>query len=334
MTVLLVTGASGFIGSHLIKRCLKDGYLVRALVRKGNSSMIRLKRDGVEVIAGDIRDTDAVNKAVNGCDIVFHAAALTSDWGALQDFTDINVGGTRHVCEAVVRHKVQRLVYISSFECFNHSRFERIDEQTPYAIRNQPYADTKIQGSQTVLEYAARGMSATIVYPVWVYGPEDRTLFPLLADGIRRRQLFYWSRNAQMNMIYIDNLVDLLMHAALHPEAAGESFLACDGKKCTFEELCQRVADGIHSPPPSRYLPYTFVYRLAGAMELIYRIIRSSKRPLLTRQAVILLASHTVVDASKARRVLGWSPVVSQDEGIRRTLKWLITIDPSEWKQK
>jgi 2-alkyl-3-oxoalkanoate reductase len=334
MTVVLVTGASGFIGSHLIKRCIREGYLVRALVRKGNGCIARLREDGVDVVEGDIRDPEAVDKAVTGCDIVFHAAALTSDWGDLKDFRDINIGGTRHICEAVFRHKVRRLVYISSFESFNHSRFERIDEQTPFAIRNQSYADTKIEGTLTVQEYASKGMNASIVYPVWVYGPGDRTLFPLLADGINGRQLFYWSHHAHMNMIYIDNLVDLLMLAALHPEAEGESFLACDEGKITFEELCERVAAEIDAPPPSLYLPYDFVYLLAAVMEAFYWIIQSPTRPLLTRQAVVLLASRVIIDTSKARRVLGWLPVVGQDEGIRRTLKWLTTLEPSEWKQK
>ncbi len=334
MTVVLVTGASGFIGSHLIQRCIREGYLVRALVRKGNGCIARLKMDGVDVVEGDIRDPEAVDKAVNGCDLVFHAAALTSDWGDLKDFRDINIGGTRHICEAVVRHKVRRLVYVSSFESFNHSRFERIDEQTPFAIRNQSYADTKIEGTITVQEYASKGMSASIVYPVWVYGPGDRTLFPLLADGINSRQLFYWSHHANMNLIYIDNLIDLLMLAALHPDAEGESFLACDEGKITFEELCERVAAEIHAPTPSLYLPYDFVYLLAAVMEAFYWIIKSPTRPLLTRQAVVLLASRVIIDTSKARRVLGWLPAVSQDEGISRTLKWLTTIEPSEWKQK
>ncbi|NTU44281.1 MAG: SDR family NAD(P)-dependent oxidoreductase [Chlorobiaceae bacterium] len=334
MTVVLVTGASGFIGSHLVRRCIREGYPVRALVRKGNGAIAGLERDGVDVVEGDIRDAEAVKRAVNGCDLVFHAAALTSDWGDLREFRNINVGGTRHLCEAALREHVKRVVYISSFECFNHSRFERIDEQTPFAIRDQSYADTKIGGTRTVLEYAGMGLNATIVYPVWVYGPDDRTLFPLLADSIRRRQLFYWARNARMSLIYIDNLVDLLMLAALHPDACNEGFLASDGDQITLEELCTRIAKGIHAPPPSRYLPYRFVYLLAGAMESLYRMIKHAKRPLLTRQAVVLLASRAVIDASKARRILGWSPQIALDEGIRRTLKWLMTVDPAEWKQK
>jgi nucleoside-diphosphate-sugar epimerase len=334
MTVVLVTGASGFIGSHLVKRCQQEGYAVKALVRKGNACIAGLKQSGVEVVEGDIRDAGAVNRAVNGCDLVFHAAALTSDWGLLKDFTDINIGGTRHICEAVLRYKIKRLVYVSTYESFDHFRHERVNEETPYAIQNLPYPDTKIGANEIVRNYTGMGMNASLVYPVWVYGPGDRTLFPLLADSIRRRQLFYWSHHAPMSMIYIDNLVDLLMLAAVHPDAVREGFLAHDGEAITFEEVCDRIAARIHAKPPSLYLPFYLVYRLAGILEALYRIIRSSKRPLLTRHAVLLLASHAVADASKARRVLGWSSRVNQEEGIHRTLDWLVSVDPSEWKVK
>ncbi len=334
MTVVLVTGASGFIGSHLVQRCLHEGYDVKALVRKGNAGIAGLQKESVEVVEGDVRDAEAVNRAVTGCDLIFHVAALTSDWGALKDFTDINIGGTRHVCEAALREKVKRLVYVSTYESFNHFRLERVNEETPYAIQNKPYPDTKIAGNDTVWNYAGLGLKASIVYPVWVYGPGDRTLFPLLADGIRRRQLFYWARHAPISMVYIDNLVDLLMLAALHPDAVGEGFLACDGGAITFEGVCEQIAARIQAKPPSLYLPFNLVYQLAGMLEALYRTIRSSKRPLLTRHAVTLLASRVFVDASKARRVLGWSPKVGLEEGMRRTLDWLVSVDPSEWKVK
>ena len=334
MTVVLVTGASGFIGSHLVRRCLHEGYRVKALVRKGNAAIAGMKQQGVEVVEGDIREVDAVERAVKGCDLVFHAAALTSDWGALKDFREINIGGTRNVCEAALKNKVKRLVYVSTFESFDNFRFKRITEETPYVIRNQPYPDTKIEGNETVWHYASLGMEAALVYPVWVYGPGDRTLFPLLADSIRRRQLFYWSRHAPMDMIYIDNLVDLMMLAAQNPDAVGEGFIASDGEPMTFEGLCERVAAGINASPPSLDLPFRLVYLLAAVLESLYRLFRSSRRPLLTRHAVTLLASISTPDASKARRLLGWSPRVGQDEGIGRTLEWLMGVNPAEWKMK
>jgi nucleoside-diphosphate-sugar epimerase len=331
---VLVTGASGFIGSHLVKRCLRDGYRVKALVRKGNSRIESLRASGVEVVVGDVRDAEAVDAAVRGCDLVLHAAALTSDWGAMRDFIDINVGGTRAICESALRHGVGRLVHVSSFECFDHHLLGRIDEETPYMTRKQSYPDTKISGTNEVWLAMKRGLSASILYPVWVYGPGDRTLFPLLADTIRKRQMFYWSRNAPMSMIYIDNLVDLAMLAASRPEAEAEAFMACDGEAITFEEVCRRVAVAIGSPPPSLHLPFGLVRAVAGAMEVAWRIAGSEKRPLLTRQAVDVLASRALADVSKARKTLGWRSEVPQDEGIRRTLEWLVTVDPKLWKLK
>ncbi|ACF11016.1 NAD-dependent epimerase/dehydratase [Chlorobaculum parvum NCIB 8327] len=331
---VLITGASGFIGSHLVKRCLKDGYRVKALVRKGNSCIEPLRTSGVEVVTGDVRDADAVDTAVQGCDLVLHAAALTSDWGPMQDFIDINVGGTRNVCESSLRHGVGRLVHISSFECFDHHLLGRIDEETPCMPRRQSYPDTKIGGSNEVWAAMKRGLSASILYPVWVYGPGDRTLFPLLADSIRKRQMFYWSRNSPISLVYIDNLVELILLAATRPEADGEAFMACDGEPITFEEVCQRVAKAIGSPSPSLYLPFGLVRNLAWMMETAYRIFGSETRPLLTRQAVDVLASRALADVSKSRKMLGWQSLVPQDEGIRRTLDWLVTVDPSLWKMK
>jgi nucleoside-diphosphate-sugar epimerase len=334
MGTVLVTGASGFIGSHLVNRCLGEGQAVKALVRKGNPRIAELRKQGADVVEGDVRDADAVDRAVRGCDIVFHAAAITSDWGPLQDFRDINIGGTRKVCDAALRHGVSRLVHISSFESFDHSRLDRIDERTPYTVRNASYADTKIGGNEAVREFSGKGLDACMVYPVWVYGPGDRTLFPLLADSIRRRLMFYWARGARMSMIYIDNLVDLLLLAARHPAARGEGFMACDREPMTFEGLCERIASRITSPAPALYLPYRMVCMLASLMEGAYRFIDSPKRPLLTRQAVDVLASRAEVDTSKAHSLLGWSQGVPQEEGIRRTLDWLVSVDPSEWKLK
>lgn len=332
--VVLVTGASGFIGSHLVDRCLREGWSVRALVRKGNPEAAELRRAGVEVAEGDVRDDKAVDAAVKGCNLVFHAAAITSDWGAMQEFIDINVGGTRRVCDAALRHSVGRVVHISSFECFPHYRLDRIDEQTPYSPRGASYADTKIGSSIEAWAASKRGLEVSMLHPSWVYGPRDRTLFPLLADIIRRGLMFYWARGAVISLVYIDNLVDLCMLAATHPAAAGEAFLACDDEATTFEEFCSRLAEGIGARPPSLHLPYGLVHGLAGAMEHLYRIARSPKRPMLTRQGVEVLASRAHVEVSKARNLLGWRSAVPQEEGIRRTLEWLNTLDPREWKMK
>jgi nucleoside-diphosphate-sugar epimerase len=288
----------------------------------------------VEVVEGDVRDAGAVDAAVRGSDLVLHAAALTTDWGPMQDFIDINVGGTRNICESSLRYGVGRLVHISSFECFDHHLLDRVDENTPYLSRSQSYPDTKIGGSNEVWAAMKRGLPATILYPVWVYGPGDRTLFSLLADTIRKRQMFYWARNAPMSMIYIDNLADLAMLAANSPEAEGEAFMACDGEAITFEEVCRHVAGKIGSPSPSLYIPFGLVRKIAGVMEFIFRIAGSTKRPLLTRQAVDVIASRAVIDVSKARRMLGWQSRVRQSEGIRSTLEWLVTVDPEQWKLK
>jgi nucleoside-diphosphate-sugar epimerase len=297
MTVALVTGASGFIGSHLVSRCLDDGFDVKALVRKGNSRIGQFRRQGVDVVEGDLRDRDAVHRAVHGCDFVFHSAALASDWGDWEEFRAVNIEGTRYICEASEHEGVRRLVYLSTYEVFDHFRLERLDERVPYTKRGEQYPDTKIEGTEVVWHYKERGLSVSVVYPSLVFGPGDNTFFPLLADAIRKRRFFYWQGRAGLNLIFIDNLVDLLMLAATHQDASGEDFLA-------------------------------------HVTELVYSAVGSEKRPLLTRQAVKLLASGVLVDTGKACRLLGWEPTVPLGKGVEQTLDWLVSVDPADWKKK
>ncbi|ABL65800.1 NAD-dependent epimerase/dehydratase family protein [Chlorobium phaeobacteroides] len=334
MTVALVTGASGFIGSHLVSRCLDDGFDVKALVRKGNSRIGQFRRQGVDVVEGDLRDRDAVHRAVHGCDFVFHSAALASDWGDWEEFRAVNIEGTRYICEASEHEGVRRLVYLSTYEVFDHFRLERLDERVPYTKRGEQYPDTKIEGTEVVWHYKERGLSVSVVYPSLVFGPGDNTFFPLLADAIRKRRFFYWQGRAGLNLIFIDNLVDLLMLAATHQDASGEDFLACDGNGITLEELCMSIANRINVPAPSICLPFGLVHFLAHVTELVYSAVGSEKRPLLTRQAVKLLASKVLVDTGKARRLLGWEPTVPLGKGVEQTLDWLVSVDPADWKKK
>ncbi|MEI8033327.1 MAG: SDR family NAD(P)-dependent oxidoreductase [Chlorobiaceae bacterium] len=334
MKTVLITGASGFIGSHLVTRALEEGFSVRALVRKGNRVQETLRRRGVEVVEGGLEDHDAVRRAVAGCDLVFHAAAITSDWGKWESFRAVNIEGTRAVCQAALERGACRLVYLSSIEVFDHARLERLDESMPYSLRGERYPDTKLGGTAVVGEFQKLGLDACIIYPSLVYGPNDRTLVPLLADAIRRRIMFYWERNVKLALIYIDNLVDLTMLAALSPSAGGEGYLASDGNQVTFEELCSRIAGAIGSRPPMFRLPTGVARFAARSLEFFYARLRLESRPVLTLQALELLSSRVVVDTSKARQQLGWTPRIPLEEGFVRTLEWLLSVPHAEWKTK
>jgi nucleoside-diphosphate-sugar epimerase len=331
---VLITGASGFIGSHLVTRSLAEGYRVKALVRKGNAAIEPLRSRGVDVVVGDLCDFDAVLRSVHGCDLVFHVAAITSDWGEWKEFRAVNVEGTRSVCRACIEENGCRMVYLSSIEVFDHARLERLDEGMPFRARGERYSDTKLGGTAVVREYQKQGFDATIIYPSMVYGPLDRTIVPQLADAIRRGLLFYWERNVRLPLIYIDNLVDLMMLAAITPAASGEDYLACDGNLLTFEDLCTRIAGAIGSRAPRVRLPKGFTCILARSLESFHTSLNVKSRPLITMEAVELLSSRVMIDTTKARHQLGWAPKVSLEDGLRRTFEWLVSVPPEKWKTK
>jgi len=335
MKRVFVTGATGFIGGHLVSRNLHEGNRVRALVRPGNPQAPRLEQRGVEVVYGDVRDPEAVRHGTRGVDHVFHCAAAVTDWGPWKLFEEVTIGGSRNVCQAALEAGVKRLVYVSTNDVFGPDESRVLDESCPLTPWDEPYPDAKIQAEKHAWEFFhGHGVPLTMVYPCWVYGEGDRTFVPLVADAIRKRELVFWRKNSLVWPTYIDNLVDLMMLAAEDERAVGNGYLVHDGESVTFQAFCAEVARSLDVKPVTLHVPYGAAYGAAVVMESAWRLFRVSKRPLLTTYAVRNLGSRLRFSIDKARRELGWSPSVAYSEGLERTLAWLRTLDPETLKGK
>ncbi len=222
MTHVLITGATGFIGGHLVRSNLQRGHLVSALVLPGDRETAALRNRGVQIHEGDIRNLDDVRGAAVNSDIIFHCAGLVSDWGPTRQFQEIIVNGTENVCKAALDVKASRLVHISTNDVFGHDEAHVMDESGPLIPWGEPYPDHKIAAEKIVWEYHRKfGLPATMVYPCWVYGEGDQTFVPLLADAIIKKDLIFWRRNALVWPAYVGNVVDLLMCIATDPRAVG-----------------------------------------------------------------------------------------------------------------
>jgi nucleoside-diphosphate-sugar epimerase len=331
----LITGATGFIGSAIMNRCLNDGYRVRLLVRKDSPRRGSLKNlKGVELVTGDIRDYESVEKATAGADYVFHSAAVVTDWAPRRDFDEINVAGTGHVCRAALQAKVKRLVYVSTCDVFGIREDRVLTEASGYHPMNEPYPDTKIQASNLAWEYHRQGLPVTMVYPCWVYGPGDRTFMPILADAVATRQMIYFRENAILWMSYIDNVVDLCMHIATHPAAPGEGFLVHDDASLTLEQMCDIIAETLGCPRIKRRVRYPVAYLAGWVVQRIAKMLGKKKRPLVTTYSVKLMGSRLRFSTEKAKRLLKWVPPVPFDMALSRTLDWLKAQDMSSLKEK
>lgn len=335
MHKVLITGATGFIGAHLVAANLQRGRQVRALVLPGDPEEGALREKGVEIVHGDVRDYPSLEQACAGMDIVFHCAAVVTDWAPRRLFDEITIQGMENMCRAAAKAKVSRFVDMSTNDVFGMHEGTMIDESFALQPWNEPYPDTKIIAEEIAWRYYhEHGLPVTMVYPLWVYGPGDKTFVPLLADAIVKRELLFWRRNAIVWPTYIENLMDLLLLISEDPRAVGNGYLVHDGESTTMEEFCAGIAKALGVPPVKLHIPYALAYAAAVVMEAAWKLLQIKTRPLLTTYTVKNLGSRFEYTIAKAERELGWRPRVSYAEGFAKTMEWLRTLDVSTLKQK
>ena len=333
--VILITGATGFIGGHLVKANLAKGHSVRALVLPGDPGESSLKAKGVEIAIGDIRDYEAVKTAASGVDTIFHCAAVVTDWAPKKLFREVTVGGTENICKAGVEAGVSRLVDMSTNDVFGTDESQVMDETFPLQPWHEPYPDAKIEAEKITWRYhREHGLPVTMVYPCWAYGEGDQTFVPLLADAILKRELIFWRKDVIVWPTYIENLVDFLMLIAEDDRALGNGYLVHDGEYTTLQDFCAEIAQSLGVPPITTHIPYSAAYAAAVVMELIWKVFGKKTRPLLTTYTVKNLGSRFKFSIAKAERELGWRPKISYSEGLRRTMEWVKTLDLETLKQK
>lgn len=332
---VLITGATGFIGGHLVKACLHKGYEVHAFVMEGDPEENRVKEMGAIIHHGDLRNEPSIKQAARNIDLIFHCAGLVTDWAPKNHFRRVILEGTENVCQAAHEDRVARLIYISTNDVFGTIEGPEIDEFYPFKKWGEPYPDYKIEAEEIVRYYSnEHGLPATIVYPCWVYGPGDKTFVPLLADAIIKREMLFWRKDVLVWPTYIDNLVDLLMLLSEDDQAVGNGYLVHDGESTTLQKFCSEIAQTMEVKSPKLHIPYWLAYFAADMMELIWKILKIKQRPLLTTYAVKNLGSRFKYSINKAERELGWKPKVSYKEGMAATMQWLKTLDLKDLKQK
>src|SRR4051812_13318886 len=239
----LITGATGFVGSHLAEACAARGHAVRALARPGADTAF-LEQKGAAVVRGDLTDPEAVRRAVEGVEVVFHCAAKVGDWGPVEDYRAVNVEGLRKLLEACRNTALRRFVHFSSLGVYAARHHYGTDETEPLPERHiDGYTQTKVEAEQLALRYQREyGVPVVVLRPGFIYGPRDRTVLPKLVENLRNGVVRYLgSGESALNTIYVGNLVEAAFQAAERPGVVGQVYNLTDGERVTKRRFIEAV---------------------------------------------------------------------------------------------
>lgn len=316
----LVTGATGFVGSHVVKKLLKAGHLVRIL-RREKSPIKMIEGLAVETAIGDVTDRESVLSAVQGCDVVFHVAGFVSFWRGNNEIQRrINVDGTRNVVEACLSHKVKRLIHTSSIAAIGFAPEGRLGDETleynwwPYRIN---YCDTKHLAEEEVRVGLKKGLDAVIVNPSVIFGPGDLNLNAgAMVFQIARGNLPFYFKGGCCVCDVEDVAEGHLL--ALEKGKTGEHYIL-GGDNYTWRDLFILIAEIAGVPPPKREIP-TWVLSLAGqGYGLVSRF--KKKEPVITPESIRVSSVPAYYTSEKAIRELDYKTSPFR-ETVQKTYEW------------
>ncbi len=310
---VLVTGATGFVGCFLCNRLLKEDFRVRGTLLKAKnlSSLV----DGVEPVTVKPLGADTPwSHAMAGIDTIIHLAARVhimddASTDPIAEFRKINVLGTARLANEAAKAGIKRFVFISSIKVNGEESFIPYTTDSP-SLPSDPYGISKWEAEQALRKIEAEtGLEVVVVRPTLVYGPGVKANFlkmmKIIAKGI---PLPLASVANKRSLIYVGNLVDALTTCAVHPAAAGQTYLVSDGEDVSTPDLIRRTAKALDLPARLFPVPASFM-RLAGKL--------SGKSNVVSR-----LTGSLTIDSIKIRQELGWKPPFTLDEGLAETARW------------
>lgn len=321
---VLVTGATGFTGGHLAATLARQGDEVRALVRpKSRARFDRspLTAAGVSAVEGDLSDREALMRAADGVEVVYHIAATYREAGQPDSaYRAINVEGTRHLLEAARAGGARRLVHCSTGGVHGHIAQPPANEDAPFNP-GDIYQDTKLEAEQLARAFGVEtGFDVVVARPIGIYGPGD-TRFLKMFRGLKRRRFpMLGSGEVFYHLTFIDDLVEGFRLCGTVPAARGRTYILAGPRYTTLAELVALVARDLGVEPPRIHWPVWPVWTAGLICELVCVPLRVE--PPLYRRRVDFYTKSRAFDTTRARTELGYAPAVDLGEGIHRTSEW------------
>jgi nucleoside-diphosphate-sugar epimerase len=316
---VLVTGATGFTGGHLASYLAACGDQVRVLVRSGKRGLVDSKT--FAIVEGDLRDADALARAAEGAEVVYHIAAIYRQAGLRDaEYRAVNAAGVGNVIAAARAAGARRVVHCSTVGVHGDVEHPPANEDAPLRP-GDVYQETKLEGERIARDAASRtGIEVVIARPTGIYGPGDRRLLKLFRGVAHRRFVILGDGRIYYHLTYIDDLVAGFRLCGTVSPAAGRTYILAGGEVTTLNELVALIAEEARVAPPRIHLP-VWPFWTAGALcEAICGPF--GIEPPIYRRRVDFFTKSRAFDITRARQELGYAPAVGLREGIRRTLEW------------
>jgi nucleoside-diphosphate-sugar epimerase len=312
------------LGGALTQVLLREGQAVRILARR-TSQLQEFAGRPVEIRFGSLEDKASLVAACQDIDLIYHCAALASDWAPWEQFYRANVLGVENLLEAArTSANLQRFVHVSTTDVYGYP-VEVVDETYPITDAGLPYNRSKGLGEKKVWEFSgATGLPVTVIRPATVYGPRSLSIVAEIAAVLRKKQMaLIDGGRVAAGLLYIDNAVDGILQASRSSQTIGQAYNLRDEGDETWRQFVNALATGMGARQPWLNLPATPALGLAQLCEVIYRVLGIRHRPLLTRHAVYLLCRTQGYSIKKAQQAFGFRSKVGFAEGMARTLGWL-----------
>ncbi len=321
MEKVLVTGATGFLGSHLVEFLIKSGYSVRALVRKTSVSKLSNVAN-LELALGDIREPDALSRALDGVDYVIHCAGLVKAYHP-QQFYHVNAQGTENLLEAVVKstHQIKRFVHISSLAAMGPNVGQQASMPIEAARPVSNYGKSKLEAEKRIQRFINQ-LPITIVRPPAIYGPSDRECLILFKLVSWRIWPSFLSQNKKLSVIYVEDAVNAIMHAMKNDKNSGNSYFIDDGHAYLIHDLIGVLKDALNVrrlfnvPIPTKALKF--------GLGIVDKYAAFLKKPTMLGKDKLqeLVQEDWSCNSQLANTQLRWAANTDWNTGAIKTLNW------------
>jgi nucleoside-diphosphate-sugar epimerase len=317
-STILITGANGFIGSHLVESLLRQGKYVRAVDLHTNTLQSFPAHPQLEVMAGDLIVADLRKKIVSGIDTIYHLASAHLDTSLPDDhYRQVNLHATFELARAAHAAGVRRFVHCSSVGVIGDVKHPPADEETPCHPTNI-YELTKLEGERAVLSFAAEsGFDLVVNRPAWVYGPRCPRTQKLLRTITKGRFIFFGNGQNMRHPIYISDLIFGLEQCATAEDVAGQIFILAGPEPVTTRQLVSTVAELSGRKPPRLSLPLWIGKASGTVLELVFKTLH--RPPPFSSRSLDFFSKNNAYSIEKARRVLGFQPTIRLADGLQKT---------------